>query len=78
MAKSLRSKSKRSFRANKRQDSKSAYKQIDDARTARLHARLMKGKERAVEAEGDDEVMDAEVDAAEPAAVEGTTEGLAL
>ncbi|GAA5864584.1 hypothetical protein JCM8547_005589 [Rhodosporidiobolus lusitaniae] len=42
MAHGLRSKSKRSFRAKKREDSKSAFKIADDLRMARLSAQLKK------------------------------------
>lgn len=40
MAKSLKSKSKRSFRANKRVNESSVYKQVDEARAKRLSAKL--------------------------------------
>ncbi|GAA5962926.1 hypothetical protein JCM3765_005923 [Sporobolomyces pararoseus] len=42
MAKSLRSKSKRHFRAVKREDPKSAYKMAEDIRMARLNDQLKK------------------------------------
>ncbi|GAA5831906.1 hypothetical protein JCM5353_008139 [Sporobolomyces roseus] len=42
MAKSLRSKSKRHFRAVKREDPKSAYKMAEDIRMARLNQELKK------------------------------------